>query len=209
MLLWPAGLALVLVWGVYRDPAIDYRLVVAGAVLPDAVDGPFGGARFLHTLVASVVLLAVVMVATRGRRRARRRWLAVPMGTFSHLLADGVWARTSTFWWPFLGGQLQGRLPAVEHGLAVLVVEEALGAAALVWFWRRFRLGEPPRRRAFLRTGRLPREGTGDTAAGAAGVSRPERSEFEDAALAEPDGADSARRQRQQHAGQDDPDRRP
>src|SRR5919202_4975542 len=135
MLLWPAGLALVLVWGVYRDPAIDYRLVVAGAVLPDAVDGPFGGARFLHTLVASVVLLAVVMVATRGRRRERRRWLAVPMGTFSHLLADGVWARTSTFWWPFLGGRLQGRLPGVEHGLAVLVVEEALGGAALVWFW--------------------------------------------------------------------------
>ena len=114
-------------WLVFRDPAIDYRLVVVGALLPDLVDAPFGGARVLHTLVASVVLLVGVMLATRHRRRARRRLLAVPIGTFLHLVLDGMWTRTETFWWPFLGRTLDGRLPPLERPLAVLVAPGAGG----------------------------------------------------------------------------------
>ena len=161
MLLWFAGTAVVLVWNVFHDRAIDHRVLVAGALLPDLVDAPFGGARVAHTLVASGLLLFAVMLATRGRRAARRRWLALPIGTFIHLLVDGVWARASTFWWPFLGGGLDGVLPSVDHGPVVLVLEELAGAAALVWFYRRFRLGDPANRAAFLRTGRLPREPAG------------------------------------------------
>src|SRR5207302_4249376 len=82
VILWFAGGSLVLVWSIFRDPAVDYRLVVVGAVLPDAVDGVFGGARVLHSLLFSVVLLAAVMLATRQQRAARRRFLAVPIGTF-------------------------------------------------------------------------------------------------------------------------------
>lgn len=158
MLLWPAGVALVAVWNVFRDPAIDYRLVVAGALLPDLVDAPFGGARVAHTLVASAALLVAVMLATRGRRRARRRWLALPIGTFIHLVADGVWATQETFWWPAFGWSLEGGLPALEHGLAVLIVEEVVGLAAVVWFWTRFGLRRPQVRAVLLRTGRLPRD---------------------------------------------------
>jgi hypothetical protein len=156
VLLWPAGAALVAVWNVFRDPAIDHRVVVLGALLPDLVDAPFGGARIAHTLAASAALLVVVMLATRGRRHARRRWLALPIGTFVHLVVDGMWTRTETFWWPAFGWELAGGLPALDHGPAVLLVEEAIGAVALVWFWRRFGLSDPGHRRTFLRTGRLP-----------------------------------------------------
>ncbi len=158
MILWPAGTAVAMVWLVFRDPAFDYRLVVLGAVLPDLVDGPLGGARVLHTLAAAVVVLVAVMLATRNRRRARRHWLALPIGMFGHLLADGMWARTETFWWPAFGWDLRGALPAVDHGVAVLVLEELVGAALLVWAWRRFRLNDPAVRRRLLRTGHLPRD---------------------------------------------------
>ena len=156
MLLWFAGVSVVLTWVVFHDPAIDHRVLILGAVLPDLVDAPLGGARIAHTVLFSAALLVVVMLATRGHRRARRRWLALPIGTFIHLLADGVWARSTVFWWPFLGGPLTGRLPSVDHGPVVVVLEELAGAAALVWFWQRFQLRDRAVRATFLRTGRLP-----------------------------------------------------
>lgn len=156
-MLWPAGMAVALVWLVFRDPAFDYRLAVVGALLPDLVDGPLGGAKFLHTLAAAVAVLLAVMVLTRNRRQARRHWLALPIGMFVHLVADGMWARTETFWWPGFGWGLPGRLPALDHGLAVLLVKEVVGAALLVWAWRRFGLGDPTVRARFLRSGHLPR----------------------------------------------------
>ena len=169
MVLWPAGMALVAVWLVFRDPAIDHRVVVLGALLPDLVDGPLGGARVAHTLVASVALLTAVMLLThtgRGpgrhsRRAARRRWIFLPVGTFLHLVFDGMWARTTTFWWPAFGWSLSGRLPALDHGAGVLVAQEVAGAVALAWCWSRFGLGERAARAAFWRTGRLPRDVVG------------------------------------------------
>ena len=159
MLLWFVGGALVAVWQVFKDPAIDYRLVVAGAVAPDVVDAAFGGARLLHTLAFSVVLLGGVMLATRGRRAARRRLLALPIGTFLHLVLDAMWARTEVFWWPALGLSFGGSgLPSLSRPALLLIVLEMAGAAALGWLWTRFRLGEPERRRHFVRTGRLGRD---------------------------------------------------
>ena len=153
MVFWPAGVALGLVWLVFRDPAFDYRMVVVGALLPDLLDGPRGGARVAHTLLG-----AVVMLGTRGHRHVRRSLLAVPIGMFAHLVSDGMWARTETFWWPFFGRSLTGRLPALDHGAAVLVIEELAGLLLVAWCWRRFRLSDPTVRRTFLRTGHLPRD---------------------------------------------------
>ncbi len=157
MILWPAGLALVLVWLIFRDPAIDYRLVVAGALLPDLIDAPFGGARVMHTVVASAALLVGVMLATRRRRQVRRRLLAVPIGTFLHLVLDGMWTRTETFWWPFLGRTLDGRLPPLDRPLAVVIVQELAGVAALLWLGREWHVADSQVRAGLLRTGRLPR----------------------------------------------------
>jgi hypothetical protein len=157
VLFWPAGVALGLVWLVFRDPAFDYRLVVVGALLPDLIDAPFGGARLAHTLVFAVAVLTLVMLGTRGRRHVRRSLLAVPIGIFAHLVADAMWARTETFWYPAFGGPLTGRLPALDHGLAILVLEELAGLLVVAWCWQRFQLGDPKVRRQFLRTGHLPR----------------------------------------------------
>ncbi len=157
-------MALVTVWLVFRDPAIDHRVLLLGALLPDLVDAPFGGARLLHTLAASAALLVAVMLLTRrarsgrSRRHLRRRWLFLPVGTFLHLVFDGMWARGEQLWWPLLGGTLDGPLPALDHGVAILVLQEAAGALALLWCWRRFGLAEPQARASFLRTGRLPRD---------------------------------------------------
>jgi membrane-bound metal-dependent hydrolase YbcI (DUF457 family) len=160
--LWFAGLAFALVWAVFRDPAIDYRLVMVGALLPDVVDGPFGGARAMHSVTVSALLLGVVMVATRKRRALRRRLLALPIGTFMHLVLDGMWTRSHGFWWPFLGWNFTDRgLPSFQHPVLVLVAQEVAGAAALAWCWRRFGLGEADRRAAFIRTGRLARDVVG------------------------------------------------
>ncbi len=154
MILWPIASALVLVWVVLRDPALDHRMVMGGALVVDLLDAPFGGAAIAHTLVASVALVTVVMLATRGRRLARRRWLALPMGTFGHLIFDGAWADTATFWWPVFGSGFESVLPALGRPPIVLVIQEVVGAAVLAWFWWRFRLSDPGARAAFVRTGR-------------------------------------------------------
>jgi hypothetical protein len=157
MLLWFAGGAVLIVWLVFRSPAIDYRLVVVGALLP-LVELPFGSPRVLHSLTGAAVALGAVMVIAPRRRLVQRRLVAIPIGMFLHLLLDGVWADTQAFWWPFAGvGWSDARLPELSRGAFDLVLELA-GAAALVWCWRRFRLDEPDRRARFLRTGRIDRD---------------------------------------------------
>jgi hypothetical protein len=157
MILWFAGTSFLAVWLVFHDPAIDHRLVMAGALLPDAVDGVTGGPWVLHSVLGSVVLLVVVMGATVGRRLLRRQLIALPIGTFLHLVFDGAWTDTDTFWWPFSGHFGGGSLLSIERG-AVDVALELVGLAILVWAYRRFRLTEPARRSSFVRTGRLGRD---------------------------------------------------
>ncbi len=156
MLLWFIGMATVAVWLVFHDPALDVRLVIAGVLIPDFVDAAFGGARVFHALVASVVILVVVMLGTRGRRRLRRRLLGIPMGTLLHLALDGAWANRALFWWPAFGTSFdRAPLPALDRPFAVVAVQEAIGLVAIAWCWRTFSLNDPQARAAFLRSGRL------------------------------------------------------
>jgi hypothetical protein len=158
MFLWFLGVSVAFVWFVFRSPALDYRLVMLGSVLPIG-EVVLGGPRVLHTLVACVALLGVVMLATQQRRLVRRRWICLPIGMMMHLALDGIWATTEVFWWPFFGGSFgAGGLPELGHSLAVSVVLELIGAAALAWCYVTFGLRDPENRRVFLRTGRLSRE---------------------------------------------------
>jgi hypothetical protein len=155
--LWFAGGAFVIVWVVFRSPAVDYRLVMLGAVLPVG-ELPFGSPRLLHSLTAAAAALGLAMLVTPRRRLAQRRLVAVPIGMFIHLLLDGIWTDTQAFWWPFAGlSWSDAHLPELSRGAFDLVLE-ALGAAALWWCWRRFRLYEPDRRARFLHTGQLDRD---------------------------------------------------
>ena len=156
MLLWFAGGSFVLVWLVFRSPAVDYRLVLLGALLP-LVELPFGSPRVLHSLAGSVALLVVAMLVTPRRRLVQRRLVAVPIGMFLHLVLDGMWTDTQAFWWPFTGwAWADSRLPELARG-GVDVVLELVGAAALWWCWRRFGLADRDRRARFVRTGQLDR----------------------------------------------------
>ena len=58
-------------------------------------------------------------------------------------------------WWPITGTSFDDApLPSIDRG-AISVVLELIGLAVLVWFWRRFQLADPERRRILVRTGHL------------------------------------------------------
>ena len=157
MVLWFVGPAVAVVWLVFRSPALDYRVVALGALLP-LVDIALGGPRLLHTLLGAVLALVVVMALTRRRRLARRRWLGIPIGMFLHLALDGAITRAQLFWWPFLGWDLGGGgLPELNRPLGVILLLELVGAAVCWWCWRTFGLDDPARRDLMRRTGQVDR----------------------------------------------------
>ncbi len=149
--------AMAVVLFVFDSPAVDYRWVALGGVLP-LVEAVTLRPLIFHTLLGSVLLLAIVMALTVGRRLVRRRWLGVPIGTFVFLIVAGVWARTELFWWPFAGldGIAERPLPEYDRPLAVLLGLELAAIAAAVLLARRLGLDEPANRQAFVRTGRVP-----------------------------------------------------
>lgn len=156
MLIWYAVTAAVGVWAVFDSPALDYRLVMVGAVLPVAEIG-LGRPGPLHSLVVAVAVLFAVMLTTRDRRLVRRRWLGVPIGLFSYLVFSGTWADTEAFWWPVTSLSLSdARPPELSRG-AVSVMLELVGVALALWWYRRVRLDDADNRRRFLDTGQLPR----------------------------------------------------
>lgn len=155
MLLWFVGTSALSVWFVFRDPRFDMRVLALGAVLPDVIDLPLGRVSPAHSLVAAVGVLITVMLVTVGRRPVRRRWLALPIGMLLHLVFDGVVGSTVVFWWPFAGFDLAGNsVPTVERGWWNIPLE-VIGAAMVVWLWRRGNLSDVSTRRHFLRTGQL------------------------------------------------------
>lgn len=155
MVLWFVATAVLAVKFVFNDPRFDYRLLVVGVLLPDAVDAVFGGARVLHSLSFSVALMTIIMLVTRRGSSARRRLLPLAIGTFLHLVFDGAFANTDVFWWPFTGASFgNARLPIAERG-ALNVVLEMLGAMGIVWIVRRHGLQNGVARRRFIVTGEL------------------------------------------------------
>ncbi len=159
MFVWYLVTAAVGVWAVFDSPALDYRLVMVGAVLPvgEVVLGRPGP---LHSLVTAVVVLGVVMLATQGRRLVRRRWLGIPIGLFAHLVFSATWTDTDAFWWPLTGfGLSDAGAPEVERGVISVLLEVA-GLALGLWWCRRVGLDDRGNRLHFRTTGQLPRATT-------------------------------------------------
>ena len=155
MFLWFIGTAIVTVRLVFRDAAFDYRLLIVGAVLPGIVDAVFGGARVLHSLTFSVVLLGLLMLATPRGTTIRRTLLALPIGTLLHLVFTGAWTNPQVFWWPFLGWSFEDAPhPIAARGWWNVPLELA-GLALCAWVFVRARLADAERRRQFRKTGRL------------------------------------------------------
>jgi hypothetical protein len=157
VLLWFLGLSFLITWQVFQSPAVDFRMVMLGAALP-LVDVAVGSPTPLHTLVGGAAALGAVMVLARGRRLVQRRFVGIPIGMLLHLALDGTWSDGTVFWWPFLGTDLSGATVGVlDRPAWLLVLMELAGAAALLWCYRTFDLGDPARRDRFLRSGHLDR----------------------------------------------------
>jgi hypothetical protein len=152
---WFVTFAVLVVVAVFDSPAMDYRYVAVGSVIP-VIEVAIGHPYIFHTLVGSVASLLVVVIATRGRRLAARRFVGLPIGLFLHLVADGTWSRAKLFWWPFLGTSAfgTGEVPERAH-LGVSLGLEVVGVIATVWIVRRYGLEQPAPRQRFLRSGRL------------------------------------------------------
>lgn len=154
MLLWYTGVSIVIVVFVFQSVGVDYRLIALGSLLPLLVDLPLRRLAYGHSLVVTVGLLVVVMVATIGRPRlVRRRLLCVPIGAFCGLVLSGAWTDADVFWWPFTGATIPH--VALFPAFGVVVLEELVGLAAWAFVVVRFGLVEQPARADFLKTGRL------------------------------------------------------
>ena len=153
MILWLTAGAVIITWGVLRDPVVDHRVAAGGALVPLGIDVWFGRWAIGHTLLAAAVALVVVMVATIGRRKLRRRLVFVPFGMLCGLVLSGAWTEPEVFLWPARG--LAFGDVALWPSLPLLVAAELVGLAGWIWIWWRFGLCDPARRRSFVRTGRL------------------------------------------------------
>jgi hypothetical protein len=154
MFFWFIGTAVLAVGFVFRDPRFDYRLLIFGSVLPLA-DGLFGGARALHSITVTIAVLMIVMLGTIGRRPLRRTLLGLPIGLFLHLVFDGAWANTETFWWPLTGWTFADEpIPPIGRGSWSIPLE-LIGVGLCAWIVRLNGLTERNRRRTFQRDGHL------------------------------------------------------
>lgn len=150
MILWHLGLAAALVYVTLGRRRIDYRMILAGAVLPDVVD--LGGKGYAHTLLAAVVVCVGVVLLTRGERRLSLFGLGV--GWLTHLVGDAMWELPKTFLWPAFGTGLDRT--AGDYSLTTWpLVGEVVGALILWWFWVAFEMSKDDRFRTFLRDGYL------------------------------------------------------
>ncbi|MGH3650636.1 MAG: metal-dependent hydrolase [Acidimicrobiia bacterium] len=172
MLSWHVGATLWLFRWIFRDPKVDVRFLLVGAILPDLVDLPLGtllfadrystGELWSHTLLAPTIYMAIVLLTTR-RGRGRRAWMALGVGWLFHLLLDGMWVDREVFLWPWFGFDFSPQ----ESPFWSLAWErawsdpwrwgkEAVGLVYLAWLWVALGMSSPARRQATLETGRLP-----------------------------------------------------
>ena len=168
MLFWHTGGTIALIRYAFRDPHMDLRFLMVGALLPDLLDTPVGlifydrlqAVRLVaHAFVFGVTLMIVVLVATR-RGRPRKRWMPLAVGVLMHLLLDAMWNDAETLWWPFLGWEFTAAGPATaaEYVRSILTdwrvwALEAVGALYLVYLAHRGNLEARAARDEFLATG--------------------------------------------------------
>lgn len=171
MLFWHLGATLWLFRWIFRDPKVDVRFLLLGAILPDLVDLTLGtvllagiystGELWLHTLLtSSIYMVGVLLLTRRGRRR--RAFMALGVGWLFHLLLDGMWTDSEIFLWPFFGWEVaSGEAPYWPLSWERALADpwrwglEMVGLTYLVWLWFAVGLNRKERRETLVRTGRL------------------------------------------------------
>ena len=172
MLFWHVGGAILLFRYLFKDPNVDLRFLALGAIVSDLIDKPIGrifwadyfntSRLFGHTLLFFVVTLAVVMLVTSRGSRRRQQGLALAVGVMFHLILDAMWLIRETLLWPLFGWTFPPSLDDYWAGLLsrilsdpLLLAQEAVGLAYLVFLWRRANLSDPERRFRLWRLGTI------------------------------------------------------
>ncbi len=98
--------------------AIDYRLLLLGALIPDLIDKPLGkvilreqlanGQIFTHTLLFALLLLHIGFLLSG---QGRRTFLSLFIGVSFHLAGDIVWLSRGTLLWPLYGWTFPKGMP--------------------------------------------------------------------------------------------------
>lgn len=169
------GLTLALVvWPLkrYLPMRVDYRVLLAGALLPDLIDKPLslilgvGGRAVAHTLLFALALSLPFLLLRSKAVSSRRQifWTAIPLalaiGTWTHLLLDRMWALPEILFWPFLGFAFP--LDPFDPFIFLagfqdpyVLAGEVLGGLALGYLVWRHKVYRRANLLRFLRTGRL------------------------------------------------------
>ena len=162
MILWHVAGSIFLFRWIFRDPKVDLRLLVLGAVLPDLVDlvagvilGEPSRQRWGHALVVPVIVTVLILLTNRRGRR-RRHLMTVVVAWLFHLVLDGVWVREQTFLWPVFGTDFapwpSGPVWTRAWSDPWRFVKEGFGLVYLLLLWRALppiassRDGSPPTR---------------------------------------------------------------
>ncbi|HVF54179.1 MAG TPA: metal-dependent hydrolase [Actinomycetota bacterium] len=167
MILWHLGATAAIVYVSLGRRRIDYRCILLGAIVPDAIDAVLSAVTDLpqrsvaHSLLAPVAVSIAIILGLRGERRLA--WFGVGVGWLLHLALDGMWGEPRIFFWPAFGsawppGALGPfSLDVLTHPLDHLGLWglEIAGALLLLWFWVAFEFGDEDRRRAWLKDGHL------------------------------------------------------
>jgi hypothetical protein len=170
VILWHAGLTMLIVWFVLRgNQRVDYRIVAIASLIPDLIDKPIGriifksrfesGRIYAHTLILNLALFCVLFFM---RGRAKRKFVLIPLSSLLHLAEDGVWSTPKIFWWPLFGTSFP-KEPVSGGTLAFLgaftspamIVQEAIGLAAILFLLGSHGLLTADGIRSFIRTGHL------------------------------------------------------
>ena len=157
MLLWFAGLSFIIVATVFASPAIDYRLVMIGSLVP-VVEMFLEGPWMLHSLLAPVLVMGFVMIAFQGKRLKQRKWLGVPIGMFLYLFLDRAWTKANLFWWPLFGFQIEKADTPTWEEPAILILMEIAGLLVVGFGVAKYKIYEKENMKLFLKTGRIQRQ---------------------------------------------------
>lgn len=140
---------------VFDSAALDYRLIMAGSVLP-WLNYLWGDPWIMHSVLFPVVLMIAVMLIGWGKRLVQRRWLGVPIGVFLHQVLAATWTRQEVFWWPAFGFTTE-QSPAGVPPTAFLIILELIGLGVAIWLYRFLGFDDQGRRDRFVRTGHVDR----------------------------------------------------
>lgn len=172
MLFWDVGATIWIFRYVFKDPGVDTRALILGALLPNLIDKPialliapaaFDTTRIYgHTLLAALVVLTLSVLLTRRSTLQRKRAVALSVGMLIHLLTDAMWTVPETLFWPAFGFDFPPAAADTLTGLfrqfasdPIAIGLELIGLAYLAYLWRRAGLSDRSRRAAFLHSGRL------------------------------------------------------